>query len=461
MTKKYIGLILGVIILACAKYMSPPAGLSPQGLLSLGILAVGIVLWICETFPSAITGLFLMILVPIFGAMDMNSAFKSFGNTAVFFIIATFSVTITLSKTKIPDKIVARMMLWAGTDSKKLVLGFLLCTATVSTIMSNTPVALMFLGLSYPILKAVNAKPGFSNLGRCLMIGIPIAAMIGGFGTPAGTNINILTLSLFQEATGSSVSFLQWMVVGIPMYLVMTVATWFSLVKVFKPEAITAEILAELRKKTSQFGKADAYEQKVKIAITTLFVLWIAGSWVPALNTTTVAMVGLVAMFLPKIELMTWDEFCKGVPWAVVIVFGSVNVVAAAVLTNGAAKWIAGLFISSIHGMAVLPILILFSLLIVCMHAVFPVGPAAVAMFTAPMVSVATAGGFSPVITAFILAFGFGATWLLPINPVFLLTYNEGYYTMLDTLKGGLIPSLVMIVLLAIWVPFAVALIGL
>lgn len=460
MTKRFIGLFIALIILIGAKFSPPPAGLSSAGLLSLGILAAGIVLWICETFPSAITGLLLMVLVPIFGVMDMTNAFKSFGNVSVFFIIATFSIPIILSKTKIPDKIVARMLNWAGTSSEKLVLGFLLCTATLSTIVSNTPDALMFLGLSYPILKAVNARPGSSNLGKCLMIGIPLAAMIGGFGTPAGTNINILALSLFQTATGISVTFLQWMAVGIPMYLIMTVITWFSLVKIFKPEPITEEVLETVRKNESQLGKADAYEQKVKITIITLFVLWISGSWIPALNTTIVAMVGLAVMFLPKIELMTWDEFSHGVPWAVVIVFGSVNVVAAAVLSNGGAKWIADLFIGSTHNLTVLPILLLFSLLIVCMHAVFPVGPAAVAMFAAPMVAVATAGGFSPVITAFILAFGFGATWLLPLNPVFLLTYSSGYYKMTDTLKAGILPSAALIVLMSTLLPFIVSLLG-
>ncbi|SDF00258.1 hypothetical protein SPACI_033320 [Sporomusa acidovorans DSM 3132] len=461
LTKKIIGLILGVIFLIGAKLVSPPAGLSEQGLLSLGILASGIALWICETLPSAITGLLLMVLVPIFNLMDMTNAFKNFGNISVFFIIASFSIVVILRKTKIPEKIVARMMNWAGTNPEKLVFGFLFCTATLSTVVSNTPDALMFLGLSYPILKAVNAKPGSSNLGKCLMIGIPISAMIGGFGTPAGTNINILAMSLFEQATGTAITFVQWMYVGVPMYLIMTTLTWFSLVKIFKPEPITEEILAEVRSKASQLGQSDAYEQKVIIAITTLFVLWIAGSWIPALNTTIVAIVGLVAMFLPKIELMTWDEFCKGVPWAVVIVFGSVNVVAAAVLKHGAAQWIADLFIHSTQNMAVLPILLFFSLLIVCMHAVFPVGPAAVAMFTAPMVAVANAGGFSPVIIAFVLAFGFGATWLLPINPVFLLTYNEGYYKMTDTLKAGILPSIGLIVTLAVVVPFIVSLIGL
>jgi len=461
MEKKFVGLIIASIVLIGAKYMTPPAGLSPAGLLALGILAAGIVLWICETFPSAITGMLLMILVPIFEVMDMTSAFKGFGNTAVFFIIAAFSITVILNKTKIPDKIINKMLIWSGANSEKLVLAVMLCTATLSTIMSNTPVALMFIGLSLPILKAMDAKPCFSNLGKCLMIGISVASMIGGFGTPAGTDINILTLSLFEEHTGIRVTFLQWMAVGIPMFLLMILITWFSLVKIFKPEPIKGEILAELRSKTNQQGKADIYEQKVKIAIITLFVLWIAGSWIPALNATTVAMVGLVAMFLPKIDLMTWDEFCAGVPWAVVLVFGSVNVVAAAVLTNGAAKWIADLFISSTQNLAVFPILLLFSLFIVCMHAVFPVGPAGVAMFTAPMVSVATAGGFPPVITAFIIAFGFGATFLIPINPVFLISYNKGYYKMTDTLKVGLIPSLAMVVLLAILVPFIVSLIGL
>ena len=40
-----------------------------------------------------------------------------------------------------------------------------------------------------------------------------------------------------------------------------------------------------------------------------LLVLWIAGNWIPVLNATVVALIGLTVMFLPGMELLTWKEF--------------------------------------------------------------------------------------------------------------------------------------------------------
>ncbi len=105
-----------------------------------------------------------------------------------------------------------------GTD--KLILALMIAAAFLSTIMSNVPVSAMMMSISMGILRATNAQPGKSRLGRTLMIGIPVAAMCGGIVTPGRSSLNVLAIGLFNAATGETVTFFDWMMVGVPLCVV-------------------------------------------------------------------------------------------------------------------------------------------------------------------------------------------------------------------------------------------------
>ena len=47
-------------------------------------------------------------------------------------------------------------------------------------------------------LRQTEVRPGTSQFGKAVMIGIPMASLIGGVGTPAGSSINILGLTIIE-----------------------------------------------------------------------------------------------------------------------------------------------------------------------------------------------------------------------------------------------------------------------
>jgi sodium-dependent dicarboxylate transporter 2/3/5 len=94
-------------------------------------------------------------------------------------------------------------------------------TAAIPALVSDVPACAIFMALSLPILTKINAQPGTSNMGKAMMMGIPIAALIGGVATPAGSSINIPGINLLQSAAGIDMTFLQWMAIGVPMVLVL------------------------------------------------------------------------------------------------------------------------------------------------------------------------------------------------------------------------------------------------
>ena len=124
-----------------------------------------------------------------------------------------------------------------------------------------------------------------------MMIGIPFASFIGGVATPAGSSINILAIFQIEQFGKVQVSFLQWMGLGVPMWLILTPISWWVLMRCYPPEMPTIGDPEELRRERSR-RPADGSEKKVLGLMSLMLVAWIASSWIRAIDTTMVAIAG-------------------------------------------------------------------------------------------------------------------------------------------------------------------------
>lgn len=230
--KSLIGVILAAICVTVTYLLPGSEELSHEGITALGVLGMASILWISNTLPFGVTGLLALVMLVLLGVSDMASVFVGFSNSSVIFVITVFCLTAAVMNTKLTLRLINKLLRWAGSSAEKLVLAYMAAAALLSSVMSNVPVTVLFLGLAQPVLKAVGAKPGSSRLGKCLMIGIPFAAVNGGMATPAGSSFNVLAMGVFESIAGKPLTFLQWMAVGLPTAIVATLVCWICLVKI-------------------------------------------------------------------------------------------------------------------------------------------------------------------------------------------------------------------------------------
>jgi sodium-dependent dicarboxylate transporter 2/3/5 len=462
--KRFIGIALAAAIII-GFYLIPggtEGELTHEGATALGLLLALVVLWVTAALPLGLVALLLLTLVPLLGvAPDLATAMSGFANPVVFFIIAVFAMPVIMLKTQWGVRLINLLLNWTGPNSRKLVLAFMVATTLVSTIMSDVPTTVLFLGFAFTILKAIGAKPGETNLGKCLMIGLPVAAVTGGIATPAGSSFNVVAMSVMQQVTGSTISFLDWTIVGLPIAIIMTPITWFFITLFIKPEPITEEAFTEIREQGKAAKKIEPLDIKVLIVIFALLVLWVVGNWVPVLNVTTVAILGLTVMFLPGMNLLSWKELQNSVPWGIVIMVAAIIGIGTVVAQTGAAAFLANAFLESgVLGMGFLLSFFVVMLVMYSMHTVFPVGVAIVGLFLPIMIAMCANFGVSPVVPTIAIAVVVAGNYVMPVNPTVMLTYGEGYYAFGDMVKTGLIPALALCVVLTLWVPFIVSAIG-
>ena len=244
-------------------------------------------------------------------ALGKQSSYKSllacFADPIIMLFIGGFILAIAASKTGL-DLYLARVMLKPfGKNPKYVLLGFLMVTGVFSMFLSNTATAAMMLTFLGPVLKAL---PADGKGKTALALAIPIAANIGGMGTPIGTPPNAIALKYMSEI-GINVGFGQWMAFMIPFTLLLLFLAWIMLIKLFpfKAKEITLNIEGELKK--------DWRSIVVYITFICTVLLWVLDK-ATGVNANVVAMlpVGVCAIIgvLTKRDL---EEISWSVLWMV------------------------------------------------------------------------------------------------------------------------------------------------
>lgn len=300
------------IVVSLALWLLPPELLGlpditliEQRLVSIFVFAT--LMWVLEAVPAWTTSMVVVVLLLLctsdsslwFFAQDSTmqelgtqvkykSIMHCFADPIIMLFIGGFILAIAATKSGL-DVMLARTLLKPfGTQSKYVLLGFILVTALFSMFISNTATAAMMLTFLTPVLKALPAD-GKGKIG--LALAIPVAANVGGMGTPIGTPPNAIALKYLNDPEGLNlnIGFGEWMSFMTPYTIVVLVIAWFILLRLFpfKQKTIHLEIEGEAKK---DWRSIVVY---VTFAITVL--LWMTDKYT-GVNANAVAMIP-VAVF--------------------------------------------------------------------------------------------------------------------------------------------------------------------
>ncbi|MBO4264376.1 MAG: anion permease, partial [Bacteroidales bacterium] len=239
---KYCVLLPIVLIVTVLLWALPLTAFGIEGLTvvqqrMIAIFAFAALMWMFEIIPNWTTSLIVIVVMllsvstkglaffcqPEFGTLvDYKSIMASFADPVVMLFMGGFVLAIVASKYGM-DAVMAKGLLGIfGKNPKMVLLGFLLVMAVFSMFMSNTATAAMMLAFLAPVLKALPEN----ETGKVgLALSIPIAANLGGIGTPIGTPPNAIAVGALENA-GYSISFVTWMSRMIPFVIIMIVLAW-------------------------------------------------------------------------------------------------------------------------------------------------------------------------------------------------------------------------------------------
>jgi sodium-dependent dicarboxylate transporter 2/3/5 len=228
----------------------------------------------------------------------------AFADPVIMLFLGGFVLAIAASKVGL-DLTLAKVMLKPfGKNPKMVLLGFLFIIGIFSMFMSNTATAAMMLTFLAPVL-ATLPQDEKGKIG--LALAIPIAANLGGMGTPIGTPPNAIALGALQNA-GIEITFVDWMLRMVPYVVIMLLLAWVLLMFMFPFKTKSIELKIE--------GESNA-PKRHKIIVSITFALTIL-LWVgEAIFKVSANIVALIPFAIFTITGVFSKDDLKEIDWSV------------------------------------------------------------------------------------------------------------------------------------------------
>jgi sodium-dependent dicarboxylate transporter 2/3/5 len=282
---------------------------------TIAIFAYAALMWMFEIIPAWATSVSTIVLLLLaisnkgftnesMGTLvNFKEIMAAFADPTIMLFLGGFVLAIMASKVGL-DVYLARILLKPfGTRPSSVLLGFLVLISVMSMFMSNTATAAMMLAFLAPVLKTLPVEGG----GRVsLAMSIPIAANIGGLGTPIGTPPNAIAIGQLAKE-GIEIGFGEWMLRMVPVVIIMILFAWVLLMLLFpfKVKKIEISIDGDV--------KRDWKFWTVTVTFLATILLWMTGE-ITHLNSNIVALIPFAVFAV--LGIFTREDFAK-VDWHV------------------------------------------------------------------------------------------------------------------------------------------------
>ena len=457
---KFWSTIAGVLLAGVTFALMRRSELSPDQCWTAAVTVLCATWWICETLPLAATSLVPLVVFPMTGVLTERETASAYGDPLVLLFMGGFMLAQAAEHSGAHRRLAHAVVATIGqTSGRQLVLAFMLATAFVSMWVSNTASALMML----PIAMAVLESDTTGKLSVPLLLGIAYSASIGGIATPIGSPPNGVFMAAYKTATGETVPFHQWMLIGGIVAVLMLVATWLLL---------TRRLGGVPSVSVEAAGKWTTAQKRVMTVLGLTALAWVTreipfGGWSALFDTdeagdTTVALAGVIALFLiPNGEgngqrLLDWPT-AQRIPWGVLLLFGGGIAIARAFEASGLSTTM-GQLVDVLHDMP--PLAVLGTLcLAVTFLSEFTSNTATSNILMPILAATAAANDMNPAFLMFPATIANSLAFMLPVGtPPNALVFGTGRVRIADMVREGIAVNLVGVVIVSLvcWklVPF-------
>ena len=279
--------------------------------------------WIFEPIPIPVTSLVPMALLPLLGVISPADVGAAYGSPLILLLMGGFLLSKGMESTGAHTRIALTVVRLVGANEpRRLILGFMLAAALLSMWISNTATVLMLLPVALAVIASSSAPKA---LAPPLLLGLAWACSVGGLGTPIGTPPTLIFMQVYEETTGTAVSFSEWMTWGIPV-----VALMVPTIALFLARQVPNDLTVAL----PDIGEWRSAEKRVLVIFALTALAWMTrtepfGGWrewldMPMANDAAVAFCAVIAMFVSRDNtgepLISWEQ-ASAIPWGVLLLF--------------------------------------------------------------------------------------------------------------------------------------------
>ena len=430
-SRRWIWLTAAALLFFVIKTLPLP-GVDREAQAALAVFGSAAFLWGSNSLPLAVTGVLVLWLLPVSGALNAHEVYSYFGSDALFFILGALVLASPVMRSGLSSRIAWVAVRKFGGDPHRLILTLLLTPALMAFFINEHAVVAMLFPIVLELLKIQGARPG-DRLGTAFFLALAWGSIIGGTATLLGGARAPLALGVLEAATGRRISFFTWFIATLPIVAFLLFIAYLILIKIIPPSTRLASTLQQgAPLALDSLGPISRREIKTLLLMVLVVAGWVWGG--EAWGLGAVALAGVVCAF--ALGIADWSEVEEDVNWGVFLMYGSAIALAAALQTTGAAQHMADFLFSHIASpfSAMGAIITLSQALTEAMS-----NAASVAVLLPVALASANVYGLAAETITLGVSVSAGLAFLLPVStPAIAIIVGSGYVKPMQTIRYGL-----------------------
>jgi sodium-dependent dicarboxylate transporter 2/3/5 len=410
--------------------------------------------WLLEVFPYPITGLMVPVACALLGVLGPAQAFSPFAREVIFIFIGGLVLAGAIGKFRLDRRIALYILQRSRGGIDGMLLAFMLMVGFLSFWMSTTVIVLVLLP---SVLTVIASLPRDQpNIARKLLLGLTMAACIGGIGMLTGTPPNLIAADALSGHGGFS--FVRWAYYGVPVALISLVASYIVLVVLFPTPNVVLD-LRSVEKQAREIGPLSGDQKKTLAIFGATVVLFLSGEsferalgLAPSLSSAAiVSVLGVLMLF--GAGLLRLEEL-RGMRFDLIFLIGGGLVLGQALHESGAAGILAGA-IRSVGGGLPVPVLLLALAGITVALTNFMSNTATAGIMVPIALETATGMGLDPVGAVIVVGMASSIAYVTPVGtPSTAIVFSTGALDKKDLFRAGALSGFLVMVIIVMFLAY-------
>ncbi|QKY68303.1 DASS family sodium-coupled anion symporter [Lentibacillus sp. CBA3610] len=449
--KKQIIGIVGAVAAFLSVYYGLPGSFDVDSRKMVAIVTGCLVLWVTETIPIGLTAVLVLLLMLLLNPVSVEVVYSGFASPAVFLIIGGMMLAQAVNETRLAQRITYLILSRWGGNAKGLLGSVLVIPQVQAFFIPATAVRTsLLLPIAINVLDTVGAKRD-SPLRKMILLAVAYGCTISGTAVMTAAIGNILAVDILNQILQVNITYFEWFIYSLPLWLALIPGSWFLLLKSFplgERESSFPHLKQEMQQKIKQFGPLDNKEIKCLVILSFTVMMWMSEP-LHGLHPSIPALIGVFLMTFPGIGCADWASVVK-INFNTVLLLGATLSMGYALNDSGAAEQIGEVLgdASWILYLMQEPLLALIFVLVATqvIHLLISNVSTAVVTLIPIYIGLSIEAGVNPVLIAYTAAITCLHGYILIVETMTnMIVYSSGQISQRDYLKPGVYMTLLMI----------------
>lgn len=449
--KKLFTCIVAIVLLVGVWIRLAPPELSVKGIKVVAICLGALVLWLTEAIPVTMSSIAIIVALYLSGAASLEESLAGMASPSVFLIMLGLMIAEAVNETPAGKRLAFAVMKRFPPTPGGWLAGLFLVLLVLSFAIPGYGVRTALL---LPLVKSLTDGAEALGLGerftKTMLLGLAYGGTVTGLTTLTSAVSNVFAVDLFRTLTGATITYWQWLQVGLPLSVVLLVCTWLLLRRLCHiPASAGAQLKGLLVAELERMGRISASEIKCFGILTLVVILW-AAEPLTRWHSSVPAAIGVLLLAAPGIGIAQWRNVLR-ISWDTVLLVGATVSLSNALNSSGAAAYLSNALFSSpsLRSSLFTPFVgaLLVSSALVLYHVLMTSSLTVIATTLPLLVSLSISTGHNPAGMCMLAGVAsFYGFVLVTQNLPNLTVYSTGKLQNRDMFAPGLVLSLVSVV---------------